>query len=285
MRPRRRRGLVRTAGVMGVVTQALVGLMSIVIFPAALVSLLAGAAGVRLVGRDREASSMRFGVALLASLVGLVFGFASGPMLATATVSTGSYAAAWVLVQRLERESRTAFGIKHRAWERRQAELAERRDEFLLPRLLLHRRPGLQGPADLLDPTIEVLTPLPLVVVPRHLLALGQAVATLPAIGHGTDIRTILEQALQTPRQLLQLGLQRLARAALGRLGKQCTQRGLQVTQTHTLRERVRGQLRELLDDRREIAAELLTLWCRHVVYSCGRAACSLGRSLGLSPS
>lgn len=133
MSRRRRRVLARVAGAVGVVTQVLVGLMGIVIFPAAFVSFLAGGAGVRLVGRDLEAASMRFGVALLASGVGLAAGVASGvrAMSVTALVSTAAFGVAWSLVQHLDREGRAAFGIRHRDWERRNIELHERRERLV----------------------------------------------------------------------------------------------------------------------------------------------------------
>lgn len=130
MRPRRRRVLVRGVGVVGALAQLLVGLMGIVIFPAALVSVITAVAATRLVGRDLEAASMRFGVALLASGVGVVFGFASGavPMIAAAVLSSCCLGLAWAGVQQLAREQRAAFGIRHRDWTRRDTELRNRRD-------------------------------------------------------------------------------------------------------------------------------------------------------------
>lgn len=130
MSPSRRRVLIRAAGVVGALAQLLVGLMVIVIFPAAFVSAFTGVAAVRLVRRDLEAASMRFGVALLASGVGVVFGFVSGALaaLAAAALSTACFAFAWKSVQRLASEHRAAFGIKHRDWARRDTELHERRD-------------------------------------------------------------------------------------------------------------------------------------------------------------
>lgn len=130
MSPQRRRVLIRGAGVAGATTQLLVGLMGIVIFPAAFVSAITGVAGVRLVRRDLEAASMRFGVALLASGVGVVFGFASGalPMIAAAVLSTSCFGFAWRGVQELASQHRAAFGIRHRDWARRDTKLQERRD-------------------------------------------------------------------------------------------------------------------------------------------------------------
>lgn len=130
MSPRRRRAVVRAAGIVGATAQLLVGLMVIVIFPAAFVSAVTGVAGVRLVRRDLEAASMRFGVALLASGVGIVSGFVSGalPALAAAVLSTACFAFAWRDVQRLASQHRAAFGIRHRDWTRRDTELHERRD-------------------------------------------------------------------------------------------------------------------------------------------------------------
>ncbi len=128
MSPRRRRVLIRGAGVVGALAQLLVGLMVIVIFPAAFVSAFTGVAAVRLVHRDLEAASMRFGVALLASGVGVLFGFVSGalPALAAAVLSTACFAFAWRAVQQLASEYRAAFGIKHRDWARREAPRATR---------------------------------------------------------------------------------------------------------------------------------------------------------------
>lgn len=130
MSPQRRRVLIRGAGVAGATTQLLVGLMVIVIFPAAFVSAITGVAGVRLVRRDLEAASMRFGVALLASGVGVLFGFLSGawPALVAAVLSTGCFALAWSGVQQLASGHRAAFGIRHRDWTRRDTKLQERRD-------------------------------------------------------------------------------------------------------------------------------------------------------------
>lgn len=130
MSPRRRRVLIRGAGVVGALAQLLVGLMVIVIFPAAFVSAFTGVAAVRLVRRDLEAASMRFGVALLASGVGVLFGFVSGalPALAAAVLSTACFAFAWRGVQQLASQQRAAFGVKHRDWARRDTELHERRD-------------------------------------------------------------------------------------------------------------------------------------------------------------
>lgn len=125
----RRRVLIRGVGVVGALAQLLVGLMGIVIFPAALVAVITAVAAVRLVRRDLEAASMRFGVALLASGVGVVFGLASGavPMIAAALLSTACFAFAWRGVQQLASEHRAAFGIKHRDWTRRDIELHNRR--------------------------------------------------------------------------------------------------------------------------------------------------------------
>lgn len=127
---RRRRVLIRGTGVVGAMAQLLVGLMVIVIFPAVFVSAFTGVAAVRLVRRDLEAASMRFGVALLASGVGVVFGFVSGalPALAAAVLSAACFAFAWRGVQQLASEQRAAFGIKHRDWTRRDTALHERRD-------------------------------------------------------------------------------------------------------------------------------------------------------------
>lgn len=153
MSPSRRRSLVRAAGVVGATTQLLVGLMGIVIFPAAFVSVITAVAGTRLVGRDLEAASMRFGIALLASGVGVVFGLASGalPMIGAAAVSTGCLALAWTGVQRLASEHRAAFGIKHRDWERRDTELHARRDAL--------RNGRADGPSGAERPTDDVATP------------------------------------------------------------------------------------------------------------------------------
>lgn len=137
MNRQRRRVLVRVLGTVGVVTQFLVGLMGIIIFPAAFVSFFGGIAGIRLVGRDLEAASMRLGVALLASLVGLLFGMVAAlPMAVAAAVSSGCFGGAWWLVQQLGSEDRAAFGIKHRDWEHRNTAAHVRREE------LRNRLPG-----------------------------------------------------------------------------------------------------------------------------------------------
>ncbi len=130
MSARRGGALVRGLGALGVVSQLLVGLMGIFIFPAAFVSAAAGVAAIRVVARDLEDASMRFGVALLASLVGLVAGLASGavPMALAGAVSTGCFLGAWRGVQQLALERRAAFGIRHRDWSRRDARAQQRRD-------------------------------------------------------------------------------------------------------------------------------------------------------------
>ena len=49
----------------------------------------------------------------------------------TAIVSTASFGVALAIVRGLEREARTAFGIRHRDWERRNATLHRRRDQLV----------------------------------------------------------------------------------------------------------------------------------------------------------
>lgn len=133
MTRRRRRRLVRLLAVVGVLTQLLVGLMNIGLFPAAFVSAFAGVAGVRLVTRELDDAVLRLGVALVASSVGLVFGVVAGAvMAATALLSTGCFVLSWVMAQELQRQRRAEFSVRHGDWSRRQEELHRRRDAALL---------------------------------------------------------------------------------------------------------------------------------------------------------
>lgn len=133
--PDRDQTVVGVAALVGAGTQALAGLLTILLAPAALVAAITAVAGVSQVRRDLDAAALRFGVALLASLVVALFSLVWGvrPLIGLAVVSSGAFAFALLRTRRLATEAHDQWGLQHRARARRQAELRRRRDAQVVP--------------------------------------------------------------------------------------------------------------------------------------------------------
>lgn len=113
--------LVGAAGLLGAGSNVL-------ILPAAIVGLLAAAAGIRRLGDDLDAAGLRLGVAVLVSAIVAPLAFLSGDgMLATAALMALSmFVFAWTACDRLRRHRRRAWGGRQRQLLDRQAQLRQR---------------------------------------------------------------------------------------------------------------------------------------------------------------
>lgn len=118
----------RATSAAGCVTLLLAG-ANVLILPAAVVGVIAGTSGLRLTDRDLDPVRLRLGVALVASVLALVGNAASGdPGLTAAGVAAAvCFTVAWSTCDRLRRERRLAWGVRHREAMERLRQLDQRR--------------------------------------------------------------------------------------------------------------------------------------------------------------
>lgn len=115
------------AALIGAATQLLAGLMNIGSFPAAFVGAVGAVTGARALHRDLDGAALRFGVAVVAACVSLVFGLLSRVPVYAVTVVLSASVLGWALVRtrRLAEESHASWSLAHRVRERELTELRE----------------------------------------------------------------------------------------------------------------------------------------------------------------
>lgn len=120
--------LIRGAALGGVAALVLTG-VNVLFLPAAILGVLLGVTGIRHVGDDPEAASLRLGAALIASSIvaigGLIAG--SGVVAAPAGVLAAlAFAVSWRACENLRADRRRAWGIRQGLVLQRDRELSDR---------------------------------------------------------------------------------------------------------------------------------------------------------------
>lgn len=119
---------IRSTAIAGVAALVLTG-VNLLFLPAAIVGLVVAVAGVRRVGDDLEAASLRLGAAVIAALVVAIGGIVAGSGIVAAPAGVLSFVAftlSWRACERLRVDRRRAWGVHQSLVMQRDRELSER---------------------------------------------------------------------------------------------------------------------------------------------------------------
>lgn len=134
----RPKAIVRATVAVGVLLQFVAWLMNIVLFPSAVITMVAGVTGARRVGRDDDEAVLRLGVALVTSSVASVLSVFSGALVfvLVAWTSSALLGIGWWQMRGLATARRRSWGVRQqdmllrrRELEQRQQRLHDRRED------------------------------------------------------------------------------------------------------------------------------------------------------------